>query len=109
MARARTRSAPRITDHIPRRMTISAIRLRNFRGFEETEIELKPLTVLLGPNSSGKSSFGQALAALSHAHWLNPNAGSQASLTPAAVQADDWPVELGVTPDLRTRGKSGPV
>ena len=49
-------------------MNIRAIRLQNFRGFRDACIELKPLTVLLGPNSSGKSSFGQALAAMAHAH-----------------------------------------
>lgn len=34
------------------------LRLRNYRCLEDTgEIELKPITVLLGANSSGKSSF----------------------------------------------------
>ncbi len=43
---------------------IRSIRLRRFRGFEHGTLRLKRLTVLLGPNSAGKSSFGQALAAL---------------------------------------------
>lgn len=35
-----------------------SIRLKNFRSFEDTErIELKPITILVGANSSGKSSF----------------------------------------------------
>ena len=39
-------------------MKLKSIRLRNFRCFEDTgEIELKPLTVLVGANSSGKSSI----------------------------------------------------
>lgn len=46
-------------------MTIKSIRLQNFKGFKDAKIDLKPLTVLIGPNSSGKSSFGQALVALS--------------------------------------------
>ncbi|HLE64353.1 MAG TPA: DUF3696 domain-containing protein [Pyrinomonadaceae bacterium] len=34
------------------------IRWKNFRGFRDTGwIEIRPLTILLGPNSSGKSSF----------------------------------------------------
>lgn len=34
------------------------LRLRNYRCFEDTgDIELKPITLLLGANSSGKSSF----------------------------------------------------
>jgi predicted ATPase len=46
-------------------MPIKSIRLQNFKGFKNVKLDLKPLTVLLGPNSSGKSSFGQALVALS--------------------------------------------
>jgi len=46
-------------------MAINSIRLQNFKGFKNVKLDLKPLTVLLGPNSSGKSSFGQALVALS--------------------------------------------
>jgi predicted ATPase len=46
-------------------MAIKSIRLQNFKGFKGVRLDLKPLTVILGPNSSGKSSFGQALVALS--------------------------------------------
>ena len=41
---------------------ISVIELRNFRCFETTgEVPLKPLTVLIGQNDSGKSAFLDAL------------------------------------------------
>ncbi len=34
------------------------MRVKNFRGFRDTgEVELKPLTILLGSNNAGKSSF----------------------------------------------------
>lgn len=90
-------------------MNIKAIRLRNFRGFRDTRIELKPLTVLLGPNSAGKSSFGQALAAMAHAHKLYAST-PQASLTPPPNEdVDTWPVDLGNTNDLRTKGAEGSV
>ncbi len=46
-------------------MDIKSIRLRNFKGFKDATLPLKPLTVLLGPNHAGKSCFGQALVALS--------------------------------------------
>lgn len=46
-------------------MAIKFVKLQNFKGFKEATLELKPLTVILGPNSAGKSSFGQALVALS--------------------------------------------
>jgi predicted ATPase len=91
-------------------MTVDAIRLRNFRGFRDsTPIELKPLTVLLGPNSAGKSSFGHAAAAMAHSQWRH--AGSaQATLTPkSAREAEEWPVDLGSLVDLRTSGTTGPV
>lgn len=39
-------------------MTMNELRLRNYRCFEDTgDIDLKPLTFLVGANSSGKSSF----------------------------------------------------
>lgn len=44
---------------------IRTIRLQNFKAFEDTgEIELKPITVLAGPNSGGKSSILQSLLLL---------------------------------------------
>jgi hypothetical protein len=84
-------------------MSIDAVRLRNFRGFRDAQIDLKPLTVLLGPNSSGKSSFGHALSAMAHAHWAAIGSG-QATLSPRGRNAEDWPVDLGEYRDLRTDG-----
>jgi predicted ATPase len=89
-------------------MGITALRLLNFRGFRDAKLELKPLTVLLGPNSAGKSAFGQALAAMSHAHRVYAST-PQASLTPPKADVDNWPVDLGMTGDLRTLGAKGPV
>lgn len=88
-------------------MSIQAIRLRNFRGFKDVTLPLKPLTILLGPNSSGKSSFGHALAVAAHCQKLYR--GSQRpSLTPDG-DSDKWPIDLGMLSDLRTRGESGRV
>jgi hypothetical protein len=89
---------------------IDAIRLRNFRGFEETTLPLSPLTVLLGPNSAGKSSFGHAVAAMAHAQ--RTQFGSvQATLTPPDTDEawDAWPVHLGDFKDVRTVGRAGRV
>jgi len=89
-------------------MGVKKIALHNFRGFRDAEIELKPLTVLLGPNSAGKSSFGHALAAMAHAHRVF--AGTpQASLTPTLATRDSWPIDLGTLHDLRTTGASDSV
>ena len=92
-------------------MNIKSIRLQNFRGFKNAEIELKPLTVLLGTNSAGKSSFGHALAAMAHAHRIYAaGAPGPVSLTPPIDYAYTWPVDLGKTNDLRTVGvEEGPV
>jgi predicted ATPase len=84
-------------------MNIKSVRLRNFRGFRDATIQLKPLTVLLGPNSAGKSAFGHALAATAHAHHVYAST-PQASLTPTLREVADWPVDLGQTEDLRTAG-----
>ena len=44
---------------------MKAIRLKNFRGFVDTDfVPLKPLTLLVGRNNSGKSSFLRALPLL---------------------------------------------
>jgi ABC-type ATPase involved in cell division len=49
-------------------MHIEFIRIQNFKGFKNVTLELKPLTLLLGPNSSGKSSLCRMLVALSKIH-----------------------------------------
>ena len=46
-------------------MTVQAIRLQNFMAFADTDwIELKPITLLFGRNSSGKSAVIRALRLL---------------------------------------------
>lgn len=42
-------------------MMIREIRLYNFRGVKKGEIELAPLTILIGPNGSGKTTMLEAL------------------------------------------------
>jgi len=41
---------------------ITRIHIRNFKGFEDVSVELGPITVLIGPNNSGKTTALQALA-----------------------------------------------
>jgi predicted ATPase len=44
---------------------ITSIRIQNFKSFRDTgEIALKPITILIGTNSSGKSSILQSLLAI---------------------------------------------
>lgn len=85
-------------------MTIHEVRIRNFRGFTTATLELRPLTVLIGPNSSGKSAFGHALAALAHAHTVHKGTVS-GSLSPRDQKdAESWPIDFGNYRDLVTKG-----
>ena len=45
--------------------TISKVWAKNFRSIESTELELDPLTVLVGPNAAGKSNLMDIFAFLS--------------------------------------------
>ncbi len=47
---------------------ISALRLQNFKVFDEQELTIKPLTLLTGLNGTGKSSVLQALLLLRQSH-----------------------------------------
>jgi predicted ATPase len=44
---------------------LTRIRIQGFKSFEDVEVELSPLTVLIGPNAAGKSNFLDALQLLS--------------------------------------------
>lgn len=43
---------------------LNKVTIKNFRCFEEIQVELKPLTVLIGANNTGKSSFLDAIRKL---------------------------------------------
>jgi predicted ATPase len=45
---------------------ITALELTNFRGYQSLQLDLAPVTVVLGSNASGKSTLLSALAMLSH-------------------------------------------
>jgi len=42
-------------------MRITAVRIRNFRGIRSLDLELGPITVLIGENNTGKTSVLDAL------------------------------------------------
>src|SRR5205085_254531 len=80
---------------------IEAIQLKSFRGFDRVTLPIRPLTILFGPNSSGKSSFTQSLVALRDVH----RAGlAEPDLTSDIVARD---VDLGTYSDLRHRVSHG--
>lgn len=56
-------------------MTISKLKIKNFKGVNEAvEFDIRPITLFIGPNSSGKSSCIHALAALAQTSKL-PSSG----------------------------------
>jgi len=49
---------------------LTSFRVKNFKSLADTgELELRPLTLLIGPNSSGKSSLLQALLMVKQTMW----------------------------------------
>jgi predicted ATPase len=50
---------------------INNIRIKNFKSIEYAEISIAPITLLIGPNASGKSSVIQSIAVLKN-FFLNP-------------------------------------
>lgn len=76
---------------------LRTFRLRNFKSIKDTgEIQLGGITILVGPNSSGKSSVIQALLA-----------GRQTARIPtegALVLADDHGFNLGSFPEVARKG-----
>ena len=86
---------------------LKTVRLQNFKSVANAEVRVAPLTVLVGANSSGKSSVIQALLAL-HQVATNESPLSTFALNGPKVglgflsnvrrwgAADDAPVEIGV-------------
>ncbi|MFA0759699.1 MAG: hypothetical protein NOOUEUKL_002381, partial [Candidatus Fervidibacter sp.] len=72
---------------------LTKLRIRNFKCFEDTgEMEIRPLTLLVGPNSSGKSSIMQFLLALRQTI-------ESPDIQVAFAPNDSW-VRLGSYPDF---------
>lgn len=65
---------------------IERLRLKTYRGFDEHDVELRPLTVVVGENNAGKSTLVEALrvlsivtARLNGLHYRRPPAWSSVS------------------------------
>jgi predicted ATPase len=78
---------------IRRKAMLTKLQVKNFKCFEDTgELELRPLTVFVGPNSSGKSSIVQFLLALRQTV-------ESMDIRTAFAPNDGW-VRLGSYPDF---------
>ncbi len=64
-------------EHEERQPRISRIWAKNFRSIEKLDLELDPLTVLVGPNASGKSNIADVLRFMSD----TVRSGLESSLT----------------------------
>lgn len=49
---------------------LKSVKLTNFRGFEKLDLDLKPVSVVIGPNSSGKTTILHAISAAHRAYAL---------------------------------------
>jgi predicted ATPase len=52
---------------------ISRVRLKNYKSIAECDVRLGPLTILIGPNGTGKSNFLDALTFLGRALQTTPH------------------------------------
>ena len=80
---------------------LRSLELKNFKSIVSSRVEFNPLTVLVGMNSSGKSSLLQAVRFLSQtatAHKID-----------IEVPLNGTKVTLGTFDDVRTVGTDGPV
>jgi len=68
--------------------------LENFMSFhEQTNIPLAPLTLILGPNSSGKSTIGRALRVLRDFSMGNPQLAPAPDLAYGNIE---WMIRIGL-------------
>ncbi len=77
-----------------RGITLKRWRLQNFKSVRDAEIELRPLTVVVGANSAGKSTLLQSIRAASQA------IGASGALYPLNGRG----VRLGTVADVKYRG-----
>lgn len=83
---------------------LKKIRLTNFKSFVDEEVELAPLTLLVGANASGKSNFLDAirfLQGLSLDLPITTVLGGQERISP-----DAWPGIRGRIEEAARRGES---
>ncbi|MCM1003353.1 MAG: DUF3696 domain-containing protein [Candidatus Gastranaerophilales bacterium] len=77
------------------------IHIQNFKSFDDEQITLSNLTLLTGPNCSGKSSVIQALLLLAH------NIDKKEQITnKQASPISSYKVSLGDFPEIRNRNKN---
>ena len=69
---------------------LKSVALKNFKLHKSTEIEARPLTLLIGPNNSGKTSIFQALVLLRQSA-MRGNVGVLVNPVPRQATDEDQP------------------
>jgi predicted ATPase len=76
---------------------ITHVSLTDFRCFRKVEVELKPLTVLIGQNDTGKSSFLWALRRLASGSIPREDFWRGTGTAMVMVQTEKGPIQRGPT------------
>ncbi len=78
------------------------LHLENFKGFEECKLELAPLTLLIGANSTGKSSVFQAIKILANQREFRDSDlrnGTKGGLIKLSLENEEITIELPPPPE----------
>ncbi len=78
------------------------LHLENFKGFEECKLKLAPLTLLIGANSTGKSSVFQAIKILANQREFRDSDlrnGTKEGLIKLSLENEEMAVELPPPPE----------
>src|SRR5579859_8295646 len=90
---------------------ISRVRLKNYKSIAECDVRLGPLTILIGPNGTGKSNFLDALAFLRRAVATTPyeaideRGGLAEILRRVPEPAESFSIEVEAAMSLTSAGK----
>lgn len=83
---------------------IERIEIKNFKALKALDIALRPLTVVVGPNASGKTSLLEALWLVSQLGLEHPDADHHVFSRPGVVMQ-----EMGGQQRLRTIGATDAI
>jgi energy-coupling factor transporter ATP-binding protein EcfA2 len=70
---------------------LSRIKIKNFKSFAEAEIRLRPLTVMIGANASGKTNFIEALGLLGWMAKGRPLSQVYSAVRDGELRLRGWP------------------
>jgi len=76
-------------------MAITKIKVSNFKSFDELEVDLRPLNIVIGANAAGKSSF---LEIFRFIRDVSRHGAENGAIRPARLEAPVCQID---PPDLR--------